>query len=245
MAIQKEIFVSGKIGNVVFYKMYGKFYSRSAPEKVTQTKAMKVHANVFGRASGLGRVVRKALLPVIPFPRDSRMQIRLVTPILGWLKESGDSDSLRVQKVSQIEGFQFTAGTPDFFTRWKHGLEIVRSSVNLLEIKIPAFIPNEMVTAPKNTISVKLKIAAVAINSHSGESVSTNSSDLLFNYDNTLVAAQTIPLELKMPAGSLVVTGASLEYTVMEKNNPVLNLNKSYMPAAIVKAMYIEFYPLL
>ncbi len=63
MALQKEIFVSGKIGNVVFYKMYGKFFSRSAPEKVTQTKAMKAHANVFGRASGLGRVVRKALLP--------------------------------------------------------------------------------------------------------------------------------------------------------------------------------------
>lgn len=239
MAIQKEIFVSGKIGNVVFYKMYGKFFSRSAPEKVTQTKSMKVHANTFGRASAIGRVVRQQLHSVIPFPRDSRMQIRLVSPLLGWLKETGDSDLLRVQKVSQIEGFQFTIGTPDFFTRWKPGLEISRTSDESLEIKIPAFIPNEMVTAPKNTISVKLKIAAGAINPESNESSGKNSTDLLFIYDNTPVAEQTISLKLDMPAGSLVITGAALEYTIMEKNNSVLNLNKSYMPAAIVKAMYV------
>ena len=239
MALQKEIFVSGKIGNVVFYKMRGKFFSRSAPEKVMQTPAMKVHANTFGRASGIGRVIRQQLLTIIPFPKDSSMQIRLVSPILAWLKESGESASLRVQKVSQIERFQFTLGTPDFITRWKTGLEINRTENDLLEIKIPAFIPIEMVTAPNNTISVKLKIAAGAIDPDSGEPSGKGSTDLLFNYDNTPVAEQTIFLNLKMPVGSLVITGACLEYSVMEKNNPVLNTNKSFMPAAIVKAMYI------
>ena len=156
---------------------------------------------VFGRASGLGRVLRQLLRSVIPFPKDSRMQIRLVSPILSWLKESGDSELLRAQRVSQIEGFQFVEGAPDLFTRWKSGLEISRVENDLLEIKIPAFIPNEMVTAPKNTISVKLKIAAGAINPESSESVAGNSTDLLFNYDNTLVAEQTDSPETKNAGG--------------------------------------------
>jgi hypothetical protein len=239
MALQQEIYLSGKIGNIVFYKMNGKHYGRMAPEKVTQTKAMKAHANQFGRASRIARVVRELLNAVIPFPADNKMQTRLVSAILAWLKNSGDSREKRIQNLYPIKQFKFTTEGPDFLTRWKPGLEINHSSADLLEITIPAFIPIESITAPKHTASVKLKLSAGSVNPENGGRVGSSSVELLFNYDNIAVAEQTVSLKFPMPEGSLVITGAYLEYTIMENLNPVLNKNKSYMPSAIIGAMYI------
>ena len=80
-----DVGFSGRIANLIYYKMYGKTYVRSAPSKVKQTKATKAKATIFGRASVLGKVIRGQLRSVIPFPSDHKMQIRLVSAIIQWL----------------------------------------------------------------------------------------------------------------------------------------------------------------
>lgn len=51
MASQKQLQITGRIGNVVFYKRGDNYYARSVPAKVKQTEATKKSATLFGKAS--------------------------------------------------------------------------------------------------------------------------------------------------------------------------------------------------
>jgi hypothetical protein len=238
MAIQKDVILTGRIGNMIFYKRNGKYCSRAIPDQVRQTKPTKARAKEFGKASSLAKAIRQQLLPVIPFPADNNMQTRLITAVFQWLKEAGSSRTERMSKLYLIEGFQFTTEGNEILKRWKTSPAISIPAAGVLEIKIPAFIPDKSIVAPANTESVVLKISAGSCNPEMGMATGNDSAELSINYDSKQVAAQMLLLKFPMPKGSLVVTGASLQYTVSKKNNPQLNTNKAFMPAGIVAAMY-------
>lgn len=84
MPSQINLQITGRIGNIVFYKRGDKYYSRSVPGRIRQTKATKKCATEFGKASGAGKILRQQLLPVIPFPADNKMQTRLVSDLCRW-----------------------------------------------------------------------------------------------------------------------------------------------------------------
>jgi len=239
MAIQKDVILTGRIGNLIFYKRNGKYCSRAVPDRVRQTKPTKARAKEFGKASSLAKAIRQQLLPVIPFPTDNKMQTRLITAVFEWLKEAGSSRTERVSKLYLIEGFQFTTEGNEMLKRWKTSPVISIPAAGVLEIKIPPFIPDKSIVAPANTESVILKISAGSCHPETGMATANSSTALLLNYDSKPVAAQTIVLEFSMPRGSLVVAGASLVYTVAKNKKLQLNANKSFMPAGIIAAMYI------
>ena len=84
MATQSGII--GRIGNTIYYKMGEKYYMRSAPRKYKQTKATKAKATEFGKASGIGRIIRENLSNVIFNADDRNMQTKLVGTIFSWMQ---------------------------------------------------------------------------------------------------------------------------------------------------------------
>ena len=134
---------TGKVGNLIFYSMYGKKYVRAMPENVKQSKATKTRSTEFGRASTIGGSIRKALSPVIVDHKDQKMQTRLVSVIYQWLNRMGTVKSTSGLLPPDLYSFPFSEKGSSLRTRWKVGLQISQPSAGRMQIKIPAFTPKK------------------------------------------------------------------------------------------------------
>jgi hypothetical protein len=230
---------TGRIANLIYYKMYGKTYVRTVPSRVKQTKATKARAGEFGRASSIGRVIRGILFSVIHNPTDKKMQTRLVSAVFEWLQSVGDRRAEPATQPRDLKMFQFADQGPNVQERWKVNLQVINPSSGLVQIKIPAFVPVESIVAPSSSVSVICRIATGICDVASARAMGSSSTELVFDYNSKQVAAQTITLNLPTPKGSLVVTGVSLEYKISKNGYIQNNSNKAYMPTGIVHAVYI------
>ena len=238
MPSQINLQITGRIGNMVFYKLGDKYYSRSVPSKVKQTKATKKRATEFGKASRAGKTLRQQLWPVIPFPHDNQMQTRLVSAIFRWLKSSTGNTLQPCNDVPYVSNYQFTEGYT-VNERWKVALQVNHSSGGMIEVTIPAFNPAAAISAPANTVSVTCRISAAGCNINNGAATGSCNTSLNFDYNDKEVPAQIVSLPLEMPAGSLVITAISLEYKYIKNGHLQKTANKAFMPAGIVSAMYL------
>ena len=230
-----DVGFSGRVANLIYYKMYGKTYVRIAPSSVRQTKATRAKATIFGRASKMGKVIRRQLSPAIPFPTDHKMQIRLVSAIVQWL------NGMRGKTVNMnfIREFDFIEKFRSVRNRWKTYPKISNPSPGLIEIKIPALLPEESIELPTGAVSVICNIAVGTCDVETGRALGNASSELIFEFNNTWVEAQSISMKLPTPKGSLIVMGMSLRYRVHNKGYEADHNIKSFMPAGIVDAKYL------
>ena len=111
-------------------------------------------------------------------------------------------------------------------------------SEDQLQIRIPPFIPKRSIIAPAKTISVKLKVALLNYKVETGKITGSNKLEFYFPYDTTEVEEQIYSLKLHMPKGSLLLAGAGLEYRLKNLRTDFLCRKKSFIPAAIVYAVY-------
>ncbi|MGN6531292.1 MAG: hypothetical protein ACTHK0_06035 [Ginsengibacter sp.] len=237
MPSQINLQITGRIQNIVFYKRGDKYYARSVPGRIRQTKATKKRATEFGKASGAGKILRQQLLPVIPFPADNKMQTRLVSDLFSWLR-SGLDPQQPCDPVSFLNDFNFTYGDT-VAERWRVSLEVTKIAGGMLQMKIPAFVPAKNILAPAGTVTVKCHIATGGYDLKHGGATGGFSTSLKFIYNNEPVAEQIISLPTPTPSGSLIVTAVSLEYFFNKNSNLQKSMNKAFMPAGIVKAMYL------
>jgi hypothetical protein len=236
MANQSPMGFIGRTGNLIHYKMGDGFYVRSAPRKFKQTKATKLRAGEFGRASRIGSAIRVQLLPVIPNPTDRKMQARLVGVIFQWL--SGQHPRADKSIPGFIDRFQFTETSHSVLDRWKIAMQVKNPAPGLLQIYIPAFVPAETIVAPTGLVFIWCKIATGVCDITTGKTMGRFSTELVFEYNSKIIAAQIISMNLPTPKGSLIVIGASLTYQIFKNGDTTHNTHKAYMPAGIVHALY-------
>ena len=65
------------------------------------------------------------------------------------------------------------------------------------------------------------------------------STSLDFDYNDDPVAEQILSLPTPTSQGSLIATGVSLEYYFNKNGHLQKSTNKAFMPAGIVKGMYL------
>jgi hypothetical protein len=236
MASQKQLQITGKIGNVIFYKRGDNYYARSVPAKVKQTKATKKSATLFGKASAAGKCLRQQLLPCLPFPRDLTMQVRLVSAISAWLRSANDPPQPG-DPVPFISNFQFTEGY-SIKERWSVALQVTKPEEGKLQLTIPAFVPARSLSAPAGTLTVKCNIAATACNVEKGAIAGGFSTSLHFDFNDKEVPEQIVSMPLATSPKNLVVTAVSLEYFSVKSGYPQKIVKKAFMPAGVVSAMY-------
>ena len=227
---------SGKVANVIGYQSYGKDRLRAMPRGVRQTVATKQSGRLFGKASRIGGVFRRQLLPLIPNPSDIKMQTRLSSAIYKWLKENARALPFVANHLPFIEGYQFTEEGYTLAERFRLPLEIINPQEGLLQINMPAFVPSHAIIAPGGTVSVACHFTAVNCMLGDPEKYGSASTVLTFDYNDNPVDAQSISLQLPTPAGSLLITVLSLKYLVATSNGLQPSAAKGFMPAAIVSA---------
>ncbi len=229
----------GRLGNVIHYKSDGQFYSRSAPRKFKQTKATKLAATVFGRASGIASVIRSLLFEVIPNPTDRSMQLRLVSAVLEWLHKVGNDPARPANQPVPLTGFSFTGTGPGVTKRWKVDIQVTNPRDGLILISVPEFTPNQSIAAPADTANIICTLATGVCDLASGRGIHQVTTELTFNFDNDKVPGQILSMELPTPKGALIVTGISLVYKIQKTRYIKTNNDKLFMPSEIVHAIYL------
>ncbi|MGN6297432.1 MAG: hypothetical protein ACTHM7_11675 [Ginsengibacter sp.] len=83
MAKVTDVFVSGSVGNIIFYRRMGKNCARLKRVHLKQTVATKKRGVNFGVASRAGKALRRGLTASMPIPTDRNMQNRFSGSIVG------------------------------------------------------------------------------------------------------------------------------------------------------------------
>jgi len=112
-------------------------------------------------------------------------------------------------------------------------------SPGLLQIEIPAFFPKDSIVAPAGTVSVLCLIAIGVWDKETGRQHGSFSTQLTYEYNSVQLEKQIIPITVPTPKSSLIVLGATLEYTIMKEGKLQRNRNKAFMPAGIVNAVLL------
>jgi hypothetical protein len=230
---------SGRIGNVIHYKMGDKFYSRSAPVKYEQTVASKASARVFGKASSIGALIRKGLSSVIPNSSDRKMHGRLVAEIFTWLQIVRNRPAAKNNQPKFDILDSLNSEAPGLSSRWHVEVKVLNPSPGRLEIWVPAFIPKQAIIAPPEAIEIICRIATTVIDINNIKMIGRFKVEIIYSLDDNEAPGQTIPVEIPMPKGSLVVTGLSLVYAVNEDDTRNIVTDNAFLPSKIIKMFYV------
>jgi hypothetical protein len=235
MAIQLATFLKGKIDNVVFYKRSGTYIARSLAVKLNQSAATKKRSRNFGIAATAGKILRQLLLPALPFPKDKSMQSQFAGALTLWLKQSDPETLPATPIIPYVSDFQFNRQT-SVAERWELSLTVVQSTVDLIEVHIPFFVPTAVIAAPANTIIVECTLAAAACRLIGGEAMGSAVATISIPYNNVQRDAQIISLPVATGAGAVVLAVASLTFHLA--NGQACN-DPAFMPSSVIDARYI------
>ncbi len=234
MAIQLNTFVKGKVGNLVMYQLGDKYVTRSRPATVHKTKNMQTCSSNFGIVSKAGKLLRQAIAPILPNVTDTNMQRRFSGSIYKWLGKQTVSELLPQQNIPVLEAFNFNERT-SFYERFKPKLQINISSDGKVIINIPAFVPTLQIASPAHTVSVEICLAAVACHLGTSTPVTSQIFKKQVLYNEVLIAAETIEMNLGSPQQKLVLVVASLNYILADGS---VEKRTEFMPASVVRADY-------
>lgn len=228
--------MTGRIGNVIHYKMGDKYFTRSAPRKYKQTKATKAKSSEFGMASTIGRIIRENLESVIFDTNDRNMQTRLVGEIFTWLQKARHEPASAATQPT-LDKFKFSA-SPILTNRWNAKLKVSSPTSGQVQIAIPSFIPKTSFKVPSGAGAVACRIATVVIDIEDKKEIGNAQNEIIYKLDRNKVEAENIIQELSMPQGSLLVTGMCLKYFVDRYKRTLPTKDKLYKPSQIVFAVY-------
>jgi hypothetical protein len=240
MTKQKNIMLSGRVANVIFYEFRGIPCSRAMPAKVRQSKATKASAKQFGKASRLSKLLRSELVSVLPDPKDKKMMYRLNTALLQWLKTTGPDNSGLITRLPFIEGFQFNEAT-SITERLRLPLTTDWVEPGKVMLNIPQLVPAKDIAVPAGTKTVSWQIAVASCKVNSLPAITGNyvtAIDMTYNNDN--LGAEKIELPISLKPGEIAVVALGLKYTVIKKNLPMVITDKRWQPADIIGAFFMN-----
>jgi hypothetical protein len=228
--------VSGKVGNVIFYSIGNVQFSRIKPSRVRQTKDTKVRSRNFGIASAAGRILRIQLKQAILMPKDRAMQIRFCGAIAKWMQRNAVAKIPSAEKLPFIHDFTFSK-EKGMEVRCRVGMLVEQPSDNLIAIAVPAFIPNRDISAPARTVAVKLTLAVAGVTLAKGIGTASEVIELHIDYNNEMVAAQTLNFQVPVLPGTLLITVGSMEYIL---NGGEVCSKEAFMPCSVMDARYVK-----
>ncbi len=234
MAIQIENFISGRMGNVVFYKRAGKWIARAAADDVKQSTATKNWSNIFGKASTAGKRLRELLKDILPDEQDKEMQNNFSAAIarcMKLLKANGMQPLWPIPELGEINFNKKTAVK----TRFGVSVKVSKLSENLVQVNIPAFIPTRNIVAPAHTKRVDIHICTASYQLPDGRGQGSAGYLLKVPYDEQPVGEQFIELAVPVTRGSLLLTGIRMRYIL---HNGQLTNNEAFMPSSIVDGAF-------
>ena len=234
-----HVIISGKIGPVVacFIKANNSIRYRAHPRKYKTTTPVKKRRTTFGRASTWGRLFRKRLISILPFPKDKSMQGKFSGAMTKWITTTAITELQPVQQIPFLHGFQFNEAT-SLEARWKVDIEMVKNAEGNFILRIPSFIPKSQIVAPAGTVSVECRIAAAGFMLENNSETGRFEEITEFPLNDDVIAAREISLGINSQPGSMVICGIYLIYKISGKSWKTETDNPKFMPAGVVGAVY-------
>jgi len=218
MAQQKGIIkLKGTIGDITFYKSQDGHLARGkggiSKERISNEASFqrtRENNSEFGRAGNAGKILRDAFRTYIQYASDSRTVSRLTKSMVEVVK--ADATSTRGQRnvldgeLELLEGFEFNADSQLGTSLYAPYTATIDRLTGQAVVNVPAFIPANMIAAPKGSTHFKIVSAAAEIDFENAKfsMVSAESANLpldskptlVINLTNALPANSTHPLFL-------------------------------------------------
>jgi hypothetical protein len=237
MARIDDVFVTGTLGNVVFYRRMGKPCARIKREHIHQTTATKKRGVNFGIAARTGKGLRMGLAAAMPNPMDRSVQSRFSGAIARWLGQCDVKSLQPCDNIPFLSSFPFSEDE-SFRERFKVSVAI-SATANRVSVSIGDFIPVKNISAPAGTLSVRLILTVAAVKFAIGVASGWQTESIEIPFNNLEIPAQVLDFSVPTEAGTIIVTAARLVYYGY-KNNPLLAIEKKgFNPAGVIKAMYL------
>lgn len=170
MALQVGIIkVTGKVGDLVGYRLEGKHRARKKAENVRRSEPTKLAAIDFGAASSAGKLVRHGVRQGLNIRTDHKLTNRLNAALLKILYASSEqrgSRSFKREKMAALTGFSFNKAT-DLSRLLTFRPKVVQQK-DALRIALPALTAEDVLHA-KNTTHIEIKAIAVGVNFQEGK----------------------------------------------------------------------------
>lgn len=190
MAKQNGIIkLKGTIGDIAFYKSQDGHLARekggvTASRIKNDAAFQRTRENMseFGRAGAAVKLIRMAFRTYLVNLADNRMVSRMMREISRVIK--ADVTSTRGQRnvldgeLEMLTGFEFNQNSSlssAIYTPYESSID---RAAGVLQVNIPAFVPNNMIAAPEGTTHIRLICAGAAIDFENGsfEAVTSESS---------------------------------------------------------------------
>jgi hypothetical protein len=236
MALQQNIFVSGKIGNLIFYDFRGKPSVRSMPAKIKQTRATRDSAKLFGKAASIARSVRHGLLPLHSDLSDRTLMNRLNGAMLQCLKTGIPGCKNFAEDLPFLKGFAMNTER-EISWRTNKTVKAHFNSEGKLVVTIPAFNVQDDLSAPAGTKSIILKAGACSISWEDPADADSDCREVVMPYTNSVRTAEEWVLPVSMKKARIVVMAAAFRYHNGKELAGVIQ-KKVWMPAGIIGAWW-------
>lgn len=240
MAILKKKQAIGKLGKIVLRQYRKQVIAQSAPGKgmVKQTEPTKKTATLFGKASTLGAIIRKAFsIDTIRNMHDGEMTSRLTSRLRTILAQSIDLEmedySFHEDSFESLNGFDFNIKSPIKSSMWT--LPKTTFSQGTITITLPELIINKGFMFPKDTNKCELHFSLLVY-------------DLLTRHTSLPIEKHTLELTDKqyllekqsfsftVPDGCLCMIGVSLRFNKDHYDKGLYN-SKTFNPSGIFGAI--------
>lgn len=230
MATQTSIFnFTGRLGNVIGYRVGDKYHLRSMPERVRQSPRSKISGRQFGKASKLGAAIRHALQGLLDSGREIATVNQLNKALLAVLRADDLHQAKRFipRHFQLLQGFCFNPHAAlDKLLPAAPG--VTRNTDGSIRVEVPAM---DMVKGnPRAThLCVKAVTAAVGGNFTSATGAQ---SEPVFLPVNGPSAAFT--LNIPAPPDALCCVMLEVTSLVMENGRTHLLQNRKYTAAEVI-----------
>jgi len=234
MATVTDVFVSGLVGNLIFYRRMGKSYARIKRAHLKQTSATRTRGLNFGVASRAGKALRGGLRAAMPVPTDRDMQNRFSGSIAKWIGQTTIDELQPTNEVPFLSTLAFTK-EQSFSGRFKVPLMLQE---NIIAVGIDAFVPTLQISAPAGTSLITLIISVAGCQLKTGEPLGNETHTIEIPYNNTLIPAQMPEFHVATSTGSLTVAAARLIYKKPAYDTWIDMNKEAFMPAGVIDARY-------
>lgn len=239
--IDKDGFIHGAVGTVVYRKVGSRKIVQSKPGKVKQTEATRESGLEFGLASSTARIIRKVMWPAYHTP-DKSMPNRLTTRILKCINGSktkgrGERD-IHDGDLSYLTGFQFNKNSPlNEVLKVRPVLSTGTDGKPM--ITLPAFNSEADVVCPiKAYNGYTLRFMAVAFDFRSEYYEYLGCQDV-WTYRGLDVPAQRWTIDKELPAGSFILFSVSLVAGSKKTFGETTQNTKEWDPCEIIGVMEV------
>jgi hypothetical protein len=215
MAKELNMQFSGRIGPLVGCLRDGKYYYRSRPQKVRQTRATKLSASYFGLAAKAGKIMRLYLAHSKPNAKDIHMQRKLESCISKWLRSDNGLPPKPTADIPFVNHFNFN---PEIALEEKLKIttDFKQTGPDCTALQLPAFVPLDHIKAPAGTTHLQFCISAVALRLGDDSWFGNSSHTITIPHNNILQHAQEINLPLQTQTGNILIAALQLRFGVQE-----------------------------